>query len=129
VKEGRFKIVIVDRVKQYRWPRSKKQRIRNKWRKRAENFRPMMVPVGVNFTLGAEVLRRREDGSRRSNAEMALCADSIRDYYRNVMEVSTDLWCMIAGLYPEFAERCDLFERVKEDQGGLKCDVDVPMYE
>lgn len=112
----RIRIVIVDRVQQWRFPRSKKKRIRRKWRKREENWRPMMVPVGIAMFIGAE-------------AAAAVGGSAHSGPVENHYEMSTDLWCMAAGLNPEFAERCDLFMKVRRMRAGVPWHEDVPMAE
>lgn len=113
----RITIVIVDRVQQWRWPNTKKRRIRNKWKRREENFRPMMVPVGLSIYMGS--------AAAASVGAEGAHSGPVPDYY----EMSTDLWCMVAGLYPEFAERCDLFFKDIVVRDGISWEENVPMFQ
>jgi hypothetical protein len=111
----RYHVVIVDRVQQYRFPRSKKKRIRNKWKKREQNYRPMMVPVGVSLMMGANAILR-SDGLPEITVSPT-----------HYLEMSTDLWCYVAGMHPEFADNCDLFEKVETTIDGVTLHEEVPI--
>jgi hypothetical protein len=92
--EGRYQIIIVDRERQIRYPRSKKRRIRRKWRKSRKNWGPLMVPVGNVLVAGA-----------LSGVSEAACAAMKRR-----MEMSPALWEKVQREAPEFAALCDVLD-------------------
>lgn len=112
----RIQIIIVDREQQWRFPRTKKRRIRAKWRARSENWRPQMVPICHFLLMGA-------DAAKYAAANPVAAGVA----YDGTYEFSTDLWCMVAGLYPEFAERCDLFEYELIPRDGVEWREAVPL--
>jgi hypothetical protein len=94
----RFQVTIVDRERQERFPRSKKRRIRNKWRKNRKNWGPLMVPVGYSLVIGANAALRGHDFEKTQRA-MA-----------RRIEMHSKLWEKVQDELPEFAALCDIVE-------------------
>ena len=90
----RYKLTIVDRQRQERFPRSKKRRIRRKWRKDRRNWGPLMVPVGHVLIGGAL---------------SGITDEHVAEAARNI-EMSPALWERVQRVAPEFAALCDIVE-------------------
>jgi hypothetical protein len=108
----------------YRRPRTKKRRILKKWRKRPENYRPLMVPVGHVILIGALAKSR------------AIPSDNPNPYWNEedpsrprIMEMHTNLWEKVQSEVPQFAELCDVFRRVETVRNGITWSEDVPFQQ
>jgi ribosomal protein L16/L10AE len=97
----RYQVTIVDRERQERFPRSKKRRIRNKWRKDRRNWGPLMVPVGHSLIMGANSVLRGHDPEK---AKQAMARH---------LEMHSKLWERVQVEVPEFAALCDIVEPYK----------------
>lgn len=59
---------LPSKLVQFRFPRSKKKRIRKKWSKRPENFREvkqdviLMMPPDIHFGMAGEILESHREG-------------------------------------------------------------------
>lgn len=95
---GRFQVTIVDRERQERFPRSKKRRIRRKWRKDRRNWGPLMVPVGHTLIGGA----------------MSGITDEMTRAAARRFEMHSKLWAKVQAEAPEFAALCDIVEPIPE---------------
>ena len=95
---GRYQVTIVDRERQERFPRSKKRRIRNKWRKDRRNWGPMMVPVSHMLILGSAFAHFDFEKTREAMARR--------------FEMHSKLWEKIQAETPEFAALCDIVEPI-----------------
>lgn len=91
---GRYQVIIVDRERQLRFPRSKKRRIRQKWRKNRKNWGPLMVPVGNVLIAGA-----------LSRVSAAAC-----EAMKRRMEMHRALWEKVQREVPDFAALCDVYD-------------------
>lgn len=116
----RTKVVLVDRMQYFRFPRSKKRRIRAKWRKRAGNYRPLMVPVGTLIICGSEGIKAGLP--QQHTAPYDNEADPSRPY---IIEMHTKLWEKFADEFPEAAANCDLFKRIELNYGCVTWPVDL----
>ena len=97
---GRFHITLVDRERQERFPRSKKRRIRNKWRKDRRNWAPLMVPVSHSLILGSAFVHIHYEKPREA---MSRC-----------MEMHSKLWAKLQKTNPDLAELCDIVEQLHD---------------
>jgi hypothetical protein len=88
----RYQVTIVDRERQERFPRSKKRRIRRKWRKNRANWGPLMVPVGYSLIGGA----------------LSGITDEMTRASKRRLEMHSKLWTKIQAENPEFAALCDI---------------------
>lgn len=91
-----LQIIIVDRERQERFPRSKKRRIRNKWRKDRRNWGPLMVPVGQTLLMGSAAVLRGYD------------AEKVKKAFSQRVEMHSKLWEKIQNEYPEVAAKCEI---------------------
>ena len=96
---GRFHVTLVDRERQERFPRSKKRRVRNKWRKDRRNWGAMMVPVGHTLILGGAFAHLDTE----KVSAMARC-----------FEMHSKLWAKVQAENPEFAALCDIVDPIPE---------------
>lgn len=119
--EKRWKVTLVDRMQYFRRPRSKKRRIRAKWRKRPENYRPLMVPVGHALFFSAMAIEHSSDPASCPywNEE-----DPSRP---RIMEMHTNLWEKVKSEVPQFAKHCDVFRRVEVLRNGVPWPEEVPV--
>lgn len=97
---GRFRVTIVDRERQECFPRSKKRRIRNKWRKDRRNWGPLMVPVSRSLILGSAFAHIDYEKTREA---MGRC-----------MEMHSRLWAKLQETNPDFADLCDIVELIPD---------------
>lgn len=75
--------------------------------------------IGVQFIVGSMARLKEIESSEKPTV----------DYGDRYLEMSTDLWCYISAMNPDFAERCDLYENVLEEQNGVKMTAKVLIYE
>lgn len=99
---GRFQVTIVDRERQERFPRSKKRRIRRKWRKDRRNWGPLMVPVGHTVIMGSQAALR------------GYGAEKLQQAMARRFEMHSKLWAKVQAEAPEFAALCDIVEPIPE---------------
>lgn len=120
--DKRWRVTIVEREQFYRRPRTKKRRILKKWRARKENYRPLMVPVMQSFCFGALAAK----GLKPSPYWDAETPGETR-----MLEMTTALWEKVKRDVPEFAQKCDLFRRVKSLKIGedAEYDLEIPAYQ
>lgn len=93
-------IILIDRVVQFRFPRSKRLRTRVKWASHPRNFRPL-APVVCTFMGHGQVIRP------------------------NYLELHTDTWLYAARKNPEWAARCEVYRRTWPGE-GWRAYKDVP---
>ena len=126
-KEKRWKIILVDRTQYFRRPRSKKRRILKKWRKRKENYRPLMVPVGSQYLIGSGAIAAAKAGefTIKEPDYWTPYYDEEAPHKPRIMQMHTKLWEKVVSEAPEFAAKCDLFKRVVRNFGCIRHDEDV----
>lgn len=116
--ELRWKVVLVDRMQFAPKRRTKNRRIRKKWRKRPENWKPLMVPVRVVVLMGKHALA----ASTSLDGEPSPYFNEEDPSRPRMLEMHTKLWELTKEKVPEFAKLCDVFRRVKSTRGFI---VDV----
>lgn len=98
-----------------RRPRSKKLRIIRKWRKRPENWGPLMVPVGHRVVCGSMAHMR------------AIPADPTKERFRETIEMHPALWEYVQRVNPEFVAQCALHRYEDVVRDGITWRETVPI--
>ncbi len=86
----------------FRRPRSKKKRVREKWRKRPENWRPSPLLYGVHLAFGKQALRF----GYGTVSEKPASGDSPRTWLMH-----PETWARMRRLHPDLAATCSVNRR------------------
>ena len=100
----RYKITIVDRIQWSRRPRSKKLRIRRKWRKNPKNWRPNPRIFHTTILLGSLAGENYLEKAKESPY-----FNPKTPFSPNEWQMHSASWERIKQEIPEFVPMCDVF--------------------
>lgn len=115
----RFKIILVKRYKRYR-------KVTRKGGFHNRKYRPLMVPVMTLLIMGAGA-RAYVDAHALKDATPSPYFDPLNPNRPRIVEFSPELWARTKLKHPEFADKCDLFERVVVAGDILSEERDIPI--
>lgn len=121
----RWKVTLVDRMRFARRPKSKKRRIVKKWRKRPENWSPLMVPIATTLIMGSMAAARGYGVKTESKPDPYWNEED--PSHPRWIEMHTLLWERVQREQPEWASKCDVFRRQTVLKNGVQWTEDVPL--